>query len=522
MQRRPQRGDPPGPVALAFRRATDTVQALNGPVGGGKTTTLFEKFCMVQPMKQPPSPIDGVRRRVITVVHQDYRKLWRGPIPTYWKIFPKNMADSTWTGGRNDPATHEMKFEHVRDGGPVHVTVNFIAIGDQDPEDVMRGYETSDWLLMEADLLAEDVFTYAMTRLARAPGREHGDLLNPAIGCDFNAPQFESWVYERMTGEWAASRRLYQQPPAAFEVQKGIFELNPDCENLHNLDQGYYPRQIEELKARDIDLVRRFICNRPGYSKIGLPCYGEEYDDEVHAAKQALDPDPRLPLYLGVDAGGSPAAQLGQVKPGGRLWLLGEIIGAPGTGPQRFGAQINEVLASPRFSMFERADMMAFPDPSAFYGGDQESQGVADLDWVTKLREKTGIDCRSPGSNAILPRLTAVKNLLILPGRYPGLLLCPRHCPVTRRGFAQGYQFSKVERANNSGIYVPPVPVKNEYSHPHDAVQYLAMGALRYPLQVDTNAVRRQVKASTSGNPDGTWSGEARPAKAVTGGGGWD
>ena len=496
----------PGPVAESFFAATDTVQALNGPVGGGKTYTLFLKFCWHVPMLQPPSPVDGVRRRVITVVHQDYRRLWRGPIATYNKLFPKDLDGSVWNGGRNEPATHKVAWRHPvdKEHPRVEVTVNFIAIGDNDVEDVMRGYETSDWLLMEADLLSEQTFTYAMTRLARAPGREHGTLLNPAVGLDFNAPTFDSWVFERMMNDWEPGRRLFVQPPAAFEVpgEPGRFNLNPQAENLHNLDDGYYQRQIDELGPRDPDLIRRFVCNKPGYNKSGLPVYGKEYSDIRHVSSVGLQPDYRLPLYIGLDAGGDPCAALGQVVAGGAVRVLAELIADHGTGPDRFGMILEEFLAQPRWQPFRRDQITCFPDPSAFWGGDAESQALSDQDWVTKFRHRTKLECRMPDvGNKLFDRLKAVKDKLLRQGEEVGLLLDPHHCQTLRKGFVAGYCYGEVKRANSQGRYIPALPVKNEFSHIHDATQYLIMGAMRYPKGAQNDRQRRQVRATTPGRP---------------------
>jgi len=507
----PDPGSPPGPVALAFRQATGTVQAINGPVGSGKTSTLFEKFCLLVPFQQPPSPLDGVRRRVITVVHADYRKLWRGPIRTWWRKVPRDFPRSRWTGGTNNPATHQLHMRHPVDGQPVEVTVHFIAIGDDEAEDVMRGYETTDWLLMEADLLDRAVFTHALTRLARAPGREHGPAWHPAVGLDFNAPEFGSYIHEAMIDEWAhAPGVLYVQPPAAFEQTgaRGMFNLNPQAENLHNLDPGYYRRQIEELAKTDIDLVRRFVCNQPGYSKIGLAVYAEDYDDHVHVTNAELPPEPAWPLYIGVDAGGDPCAAIIQVAPGAAVRVLEELISEHGTGPDRFGQNLADLLASPRFSNFHRRQIIGFPDPSAFWGGDQASRSLSDQDWVTRFRNTAKIECRAPApTNALFARLHAVREQLRRAGSEPGLLLDARHCKMLRQGFMQGYQFGRVQRANAAGSHMPALPVKNEFSHIHDALQYAIMGALRYPQIAGENAdaalVRRQRAALTDADQAG-------------------
>ena len=55
----------------------------------------------------------------------------------------------------------------------------------------------------------------------------------------------------------------------------------------------------------------------------------------------------------------------------------------------------------------------------------------------------------------------------------PGLQISP-HCGMLRKGFTGGYHF-KSARSGNGATY-SETPNKNQYSHPHDALQYLLLG----------------------------------------------
>ena len=56
----------------------------------------------------------------------------------------------------------------------------------------------------------------------------------------------------------------------------------------------------------------------------------------------------------------------------------------------------------------------------------------------------------------------------------PGLLLSPA-CTSLRKGFVGGYHYRRVRAGANPDTYYES-PVKNTYSHPHDALQYLLLG----------------------------------------------
>ena len=55
---------------------------------------------------------------------------------------------------------------------------------------------------------------------------------------------------------------------------------------------------------------------------------------------------------------------------------------------------------------------------------------------------------------------------------WPQLQLHPR-CEVLRKGFRGRYQFRRIRVAGSAERY-RDTPDKNEYSHPHDALQYVA------------------------------------------------
>ena len=56
----------------------------------------------------------------------------------------------------------------------------------------------------------------------------------------------------------------------------------------------------------------------------------------------------------------------------------------------------------------------------------------------------------------------------------PGLLLSP-HCRVLRKGFAGGYHYARVRMSGDDRYH--DRADKNEFSHPHDALQYVMLGA---------------------------------------------
>lgn len=100
---------------------------------------------------------------------------------------------------------------------------------------------------------------------------------------------------------------------------------------------------------------------------------------------------------------------------------------------------------------------------------------------MDELRD-AGIPTSGAMSNAFTPRREAVaKHLTSLVDGKPGLLLDPS-CHMLRRGFNGRYKYRKMQIPKED-IY-SDAPIKNEYSHPHDALQYAALGSSTIELNV--------------------------------------
>lgn len=480
---------PPGPTSLAFVNCKDKfVRAFNGPIGCGKTTTVFADNAIYIPWMQKRSPRDGWRRIKVTVVAKDYRKLWRGPIPTFRKLIP--IVEKDWVGGTNNPALYTFKTRHPVDEGPIEVIFEFVAIGDQDAEEFMRGYESTRFLLMEADIQAPEVLHFAAGRAGRYPPMSDGGPVFAGVDMDFNAPEFGSWMYDWMQKP-LKHRALFKAPPAMLKYGPSHYEINPVAENLKNLPEGYYEQQIE---GEPDYYIRRMILNKPGYNRHNLPVF-EEYDDDVHCAARPLEPDLRLPLGIAFDQDLHPAAAVGQMSLDGQFRVIEELVPEPGTGPSAFGAEVNQLLAQPRYAEFPAAAIVAGCDPQGFYGGDEQSDKLSDREWALKVARVTKLKIRPAcANNSLELRIDPLKVRMMERRRdqSPKFLICPVKCPTIRAGLSQGYHYRKVKLATEHGIQYAVAPVKNQYSHPVEAMQYLHLILGGYAQFRDRDESRKQ------------------------------
>ena len=364
----------------------------------------------------------------------------------------------SFVGSENAPATHRVQF-NLSDDTAVDFQADFVGIGENAVEDVLRGYEPTAFYLNEADLLAKEVFTYALGRAGRYPDMSEGGPSWYGVLMDCNAPELSNWLYQDVFTQTAeelaaAGIALFRQPSG----------LSPQAENLDNLPPGYYANQV--ATAPDW-YVRRMIKNQPGFSRAGKPCY-PEFNDALHVPDHDLALVRGLPLIIGMDAGLNPAAAFGQRMPNGAWRIVDELVGEPGTGPVRFGEALARRLKEPMFDGV--GAIRGWADPSAAYGADDKG---GELTWIQIVTEKTGLRIDGAPTNKLIPRLEAVRLPItrLIDGQ-PGFLISPR-CRVLREGFNAGYRFRKL---NPNDERYAEEPEKNAYSHPHDALQYLLSG----------------------------------------------
>lgn len=461
---------PAGPVALQFIRSRAYIAGIMGPVGSGKTTACIAK-CVQAAIWQHPAP-DGKRYCKVAVIRDTYPNLDATVIESWHNWYPPTIGH--WVG--DAPRTHDLTIE-VAGLGQVVLQMIFVAIGDKRVEDVLRGLEVTMIWINEADRVSKEVLKYARGRVGRYPNAMLGGCAWCGIIMDFNAPDPDNWVYELFIdgnndgGEAGEQVQLFRQPGGR----------EPNAENLANLPKGYYARQ---LIGATPDYVRRMIDNQFGYSRDGQPVY-PEFQDHLHVAAAPLEPIKGLQLLIGLDAGMTPAAVIGQRLPSGQLRVTDELAvfptdGAPlaSMGPVRFGKALHELLTL-RYGAWRRggwgdeADILVWADPASQYGADKLG---GEKSWMDIVSAEIGVRIRPAHTNNLILRLEAVRAPLVrlIEGGQPGLIISPT-AKVLRRGFNAGYHFRRVLANGNSGRFNDE-PNKNEFSHAHDALQYLALG----------------------------------------------
>jgi hypothetical protein len=128
---------------------------------------------------------------------------------------------------------------------------------------------------------------------------------------------------------------------------------------------------------------------------------------------------------------------------------------------------------------------MHFPKYKIQATGDPAGAARADTDEKTcfMVLAENGIPAMPAITNEFVARREAVaKNLNKLIDGQPGLLVHP-DAKIIRKGFNGGYHYKRIQVTGQERYR--DIPDKNDYSHPHDALQYAALYSQTMSLSSD-------------------------------------
>jgi hypothetical protein len=168
------------------------------------------------------------------------------------------------------------------------------------------------------------------------------------------------------------------------------------------------------VAGKDPDWVKVYVHGEYGYVRDGKPVY-PEFKDSVHVAE--FEVTDKLPLYIGVDFGLTPAATIAQRTALGQWRVHSELV-TEDMGAVRF----SEVL---RRVMNERYKGFTFPKITGDPAGDVRAQ----TDEVTpfQILRKAGIPAQPAATNDFIKRRESVAGVVsrLIDGA-PGLIVHPR------------------------------------------------------------------------------------------------
>lgn len=459
---------PDGEVLKVFMKDDTFFRGIRGPVGSGKSVAccveVFRRALM-----QAKGP-DGKRKSRWAIIRNTNPQLRTTTIKTWLDWFPENdWGKFTWSV----PYTHMIK------KGDIELEVLFLALDR--PEDVKKllSLELTGIWINEAREIPKSIIDACTMRVGRYPSMRDGGPSWTGVIADTNAPEEDHWwpimagevpIPDHIPREQAKmlvkpdNWRFFTQPSGMVEVRNDAgeidkYEPNPRAENRKNMMQSYYPNLIQGKTKSWIDV---YVMNRLGTIQEGKPVY-PMFAPDVHVAQEEIPVAAGLPVYVGLDFGLTPSAAIGQ-KVRGR-WLIQSEIVAVDMGIVRFAEVLRNELAS-RFAAAN--EVIIYGDPA----GDFRAQ--TDESTPFHILRGAGLRAFPAPSNSVDLRLEAVSSQLNKMTEGKPAFLIDRRCSMLIKGFEGGYSYKRIEV---SGERYADKPDKNMYSHVHDALQYLLLGA---------------------------------------------
>jgi len=331
----------------------------------------------------------------------------------------------------------------------------------------------------EAREIPKSIIDACTMRVGRFPSMREGGASWYGVIADTNAPEEDHWwpimaadvpVPDHISRDEALmlikpdNWSFHTQPPALLE-NKGSdgyitgYEDNNKAENKKNLTKQYYNNIIRGKTKGWIDV---YVLNKLGSIEEGKPVY-HSFKEELHITKEKINLVPGQPIWIGVDFGLTPAAVFGQRTSTGKWNIVNELV-CFDMGVIRF----SELLRGEIAKSYKGYEVMIYGDPS----GDFRSQ--TDERTPFQIMRNHGLKAIPAPSNDVALRIEAVDSTLSrLVDGSPGFNM-NTDCINLKKGFNGGYHYRRLQV---SGDRYDEKPLKNRYSHVHDALQYLMMGA---------------------------------------------
>lgn len=473
------------PTVSDFHRSDAFIRGIRGPWGSGKSVGCV--MDIVMKAHQQAADRYGRRRTRWVAIRNTYGELKKTTLKTWSEWVPEHIAPVNL----GEPMTSVLRLD-LEDGTRVECEVIFLSCDKPSQVGKLKSWDITGAWLNEASELDKAVLDMASARVGRFPPKKDGAPFTWAgVIMDTNSMDDDHWYYGLAEGAddpdeqreierlresiQAVLERLgmkrelmafFNQPPALLEAQ-GSYIPNPLCENVKGQPMGaaYW---LQLVAGKDKEWIDIYLLNKYGKVVDGKPVYSE-YDDNYHWRQGVrLEPIAGKPIRVGLDFGLSPAAVCGQLSVVGRLNVLGECVAKERSmGMRQF---VNDALKPYLLERFGREDGNGEPWKYIVVGdpaGDSRSQNDA-VQGFEIVREAE-FDIEAAPTNNFTARRDAVAWFL---NRRDGIAL-DQSCLMLRKGFRGGYHYRRVQVSGEARF--ADEAYKNKYSHPHDALQYLAL-----------------------------------------------
>jgi hypothetical protein len=283
------------------------------------------------------------------------------------------------------------------------------------------------------------------------------------VGCktDDGRPNAHLWGMTNPPDVDTFWEDLLTDPPENVHVTIQPSGLSPEADWTKFLPDDYYENLAH---GKTEDWIDVYIHAQFGKSLSGQPVF-RSFDRSVHVAKDEIAPiQSRSPLLVGVDAGLTPAAVIGQLAYDGRL-VVYDSITSDSMGALRF---VREKVKPLLANKFPGRKVLIIIDPAAFQRVQTDERTVADI------YKAEGFTVKPARTNSVAARIAAVEKFMtrVVDGKY-GLVVDPVHATELVQAMAGKYRY----KINSKGVKDESPEKSHPWSDIADAFQYLCLHA---------------------------------------------
>jgi hypothetical protein len=417
-----------------------------GPVGSTKTTAGIMKILHHAAQMAPCK--DGIRRSRTIWVRNTREQLRDTSIQDFLKWIPDGVMGTFL----------KTEYKFIIKVGDIECEVLFRGLDDANDVRRLLSLQASFIIFDEFREIHPDIYNAAQGRVGRYP-----DKMMNGVGCvsDDGTPNMHIWGMTNPPDMDTFWETLLTEPPENVHVTIQPSGLAPEADWTKFLPDDYYDNLAQ---GKTDDWVDVYIHAKFGRSLSGLPVF-RSFDRSVHASSDEMKPMfSDSPLLIGVDAGLTPAAVIGQVAYDGRLVVYDSLI-SDGMGALRF---VREMLKPLLSNKFPGRTALVIIDPAAFQRVQTDERTVADI------YKNEGFVVKPARTNSIAARIAAVEKYMtrVVDGRY-GLVVDSVSANSLVQALAGKYRY----KINTKGVRDESPEKSHPWSDVADAFQYLCMHA---------------------------------------------
>ncbi len=417
-----------------------------GPVGSTKTTAGIMKILHHAAQMAPDK--NGVRKSRAIWVRNTREQLRDTSIPDFLKWIPDGVMGSFL----------KTEYKFVIKVGDIECEVLFRGLDDANDVRRLLSLQASFFVFDEFREIHPDIYNAAQGRVGRYP-----DKMMNGVGCktDDGRANAHLWGMTNPPDQDTFWEELLTDPPENVHVTIQPSGLSPEADWVQFLPDDYYDNLAQ---GKTEDWIDVYIHAQFGKSLSGKPVF-RAFDRSTHIAKKEIKPiSDDSPILIGVDAGLTPAAVVGQVIFDGRV-IVYDALTSEDMGALRF---VREKLKPLLANKFPGRNYLVIIDPAAFQRVQTDERTVADI------YKNEGFHVKPAKTNSIAARLAAVESFMTrtVDGK-SGLLLDPENCGMLVQALAGKYRY----KINSKGVKDESPEKSHPWSDVADAFQYLCLHA---------------------------------------------